>query len=927
MFRPSSESGRRRSWLGQRGAHVTRPIGVALILLVSLAATDQCQPQPRNVGPVPGRIFAKIPEPGADLRMAAIGDELSAGQTNTPQPETPNQFAVEGPTANQTSEVASTELNDLNLQVNLGISNSIDVPTGSAPSPLYGAQPFTQRMLRVEEFGPVPLGPEPSVVPGSAFPSPPDADTGPAAPALDAFLAQYITPTQALPSPFPMRMANTTDLNPWQSKIESFLGRPLNNPPAEGRPPGEDWAHQRYLEFAPEVYFNTAQRGARPNTGLRDSLQLHHYNAGEFGPGGLYHNTVGDSSAFPLFDGTTAGIAVRFHPDFPIQNPRVLWTFDGTLPPKLLQARYGEPIMMRHYNALPIDPAANWGFGLHTITTHEHNGHTPAESDGYTQAFFFPGQFYDYHWPMVLAGHDSLNTAATDPRAGAPNGSGGIDNVPGNWRETMSTHWFHDHMLDFTAQNVYKGNAAMMNYYSALDRGNEAINDGVNLRLPSGTALDWGNRDYDVNLMIADKAWDSAGQLFFNIFNLDGWLGDQMMVNWLWKPYLDVRARRYRFRVLNGSVSRYIRLALVKEVVGPSGEFAAPPGVGATYDLVPFYMIANDGNIMEHAVYFDGNTTVAGYPNRKGILPTQAIAERYDIVVDFAQFAPGTRLYLVNLLEHENGRRPHDEVDIDEVLDGTYAPTIVDGRYVTDPAVGAIMEFRVQPYGGVDSSMNPADYVAGGQKMIQLPEFTQQELEAALHRTFEFKRSSGTDSAPWTIKTDGGSGFNMDPRRLSVSATNGSVEIWHITLDDEGAGVAPGGDGGWSHPVHVHFEEGQIFKRGGLDPPEWEKWARKDVYRIGRMDDSTRSVDIAIRFREFLGTYMEHCHNTQHEDHSMLLRWDVENPGQVRVMPTPMPSWDGVGYVPSYALPTFRAGDVGAATAATADPDFGRLGN
>ena len=82
--------------------------------------------------------------------------------------------------------------------------------------------------------------------------------------------------------------------------------------------------------------------------------------------------------------------------------------------------------------------------------------------------------------------------------------------IRGDWRETMSTHWFHDHMLDFTAQNVYKGNAAMMNFYSALDRGNEAVNDGVNLRFPSGTALPWGNRDYDVNLVIADKAWDAA---------------------------------------------------------------------------------------------------------------------------------------------------------------------------------------------------------------------------------------------------------------------------------------------------------------------------------------------------------------------------------------------------------------------------------
>ena len=68
-------------------------------------------------------------------------------------------------------------------------------------------------------------------------------------------------------------------------------------------------------------------------------------------------------------------------------------------------------------------------------------------------------------------------------------------------------------------------------------------------------------------------------------------------------------------------------------------------------------------------------------------------------------------------------------------------------------------------------------------------------------------------------------------------------------------------------------------------------------------------VEIALRFREFAGTYMEHCHNTQHEDHAMLLRWDVEHPGQVNLMPTPIPSWDGVTYVDTRALPTFRTGD------------------
>jgi hypothetical protein len=117
------------------------------------------------------------------------------------------------------------------------------------------------------------------------------------------------------------------------------------------------------------------------------------------------------------------------------------------------------------------------------------------------------------------------------------------------------------------------------------------------------------------------------------------------------------------------------------------------------------------------------------------------------------------------------------------------------------------------------------------------------------------------------------------------------------------------GGNGWSHPVHVHFEEGVILSRDGKAPPEWEKWARKDVYRIGPDKDSSEEVEMAIRFREFAGTYMEHCHNTQHEDSSMLLRWDIEHPGQFQVMPTPLPGWDGVQYVNSAALPTFRKAD------------------
>src|SRR6185369_12295209 len=329
------------------------------------------------------------------------------------------------------------------------------------------------------------------------------------------------------------------------------------------------------------------------------------------------------------------------------------------------------------------------------------------------------------------------NTTASDPRAAFPCSTGetlwvndatpglktcqnGRINIRGDWRETMSTHWFHDHMLDFTAQNVYKGNAVMMNYYSALDRGNEAINDGVNLRLPSGSALPWGNRDYDVNLVVADKAWDKDGQLWFNPFNTDGFIGDKLLVNWQYDPYLEVRARRYRFRILNGSVSRFFAIALVREVQGNKGEMKGPPGSGVSYTRVPFHMIANDGNVMEHSVPFDGSMDLNGDGNlqdHNAQLPTQGIAERYDIVVDFAQngISPGDKLYFVNVKEHDTGLGSKRNVPLDQILSESYKAVLKTNSDGTqqwinaDPVVGKFLELRVKAYSGTDLSMNPAD--------------------------------------------------------------------------------------------------------------------------------------------------------------------------------------------------------------------------
>lgn len=957
---------------------------------------------------------------------------------------------------------------------NLGACN---VPTDGISSPLFGAQPFTQMMFREESFGTMPM--RPMQMPGCTGPEclqsfePPRDTQG----AYDAYSPQsdaaVIDNLIAEPlHPAPTRMANATDANPWETAIEQTLTGELLpladgmlTSYAEGRPPGEFYAHQRWDEFYPQRELVTAMTGSRTNTGVRDSRQMHEYASTEWGPGGLYHNTVHgiraqtecaaiteqtacESHANPdtnpddlmckweagscsgKFNGTTNGIAIKFHPNMPVQSDQSVWTFDGTLPPKLLIARYSEPILLRHYNALPIKYEANRGFGSHFITTHEHNGHNPAESDGYAEAHFLPGQFYDYHWPMQLAGRD---TVIDDPLSGTPcnpgeemvisvpspamdaagnvcdfgarlaaNTSGdpaacgwraetrqcvnGSIPIPGDSTETMSTHWFHDHMLDHTAQNVYKGNAAMMNYYSSIDRANECADDGINLRFPSGCGMgptSWGNRDYDLNIILATKAWgqdtdtypgdgnaSTEGQLWFNKFNVGGFVGDVMTANLLYKPYQDVRARRYRMRILNGDVSRFMKLAIVVKREDGLGEFPGEePGI--SFDRVPVTLIANDGNIMEHSLPLDGLMDLdndGDLSDHHGILPLQSIAERWDMVVDFADYAPGTKLYLINLLEHENGKKPNREVPLADILAGTY-----DG---CDAAVGKAVEWRVRActkpdgtpasscaaggdavVGQQDMSVDPDMYRPGNANgpggvaatMIPMPTIEVADLEGANHRYFEFGRGAATDSEPVTItpadfsddtpdafpapsnagefgwvrngkgvvhdqldqlkaadlfpdipwgqKVDGGDMLSANLNRVSAAPELGDIEVWHFR----------NGGNGWSHNVHVHFEEGRILTRDGEPPPEWEKWARKDVYRVGPMEESSRELTFAIRFREFGGSYMEHCHNTQHEDHSMLVRWDIENPGQFKPLLTPQPQWNGVTFTESRWTPTASA--------------------
>jgi len=69
-------------------------------------------------------------------------------------------------------------------------------------------------------------------------------------------------------------------------------------------------------------------------------------------------------------------------------------------------------------------------------------------------------------------------------------------------------------------------------------------------------------------------------------------------------------------------------------------------------------------------------------------------------------------------------------------------------------------------------------------------------------------------------------------------------------------------------PIIIQMIQFEI-KDGAL-PPDFEQM-RKDVALLRPMD----SITFSIRLRDWVDEYPMHCHNTVHEDHAMMLLWEV----------------------------------------------------
>jgi FtsP/CotA-like multicopper oxidase with cupredoxin domain len=525
----------------------------------------------------------------------------------------------------------------------------------------------------------------------------------------------------------------------------------------------------------------------------RINHQYFHYDAAADAAGKPCYSANPDNPTYnfapqKFYELTMAPKDILLHPDL---GPSNYWAFNGVVPGPLIQAKYGEPILVRYHNNLPSVKTAQ-AYGIAEMTTHLHNGHTPSESDGNPVNYFNsindpnainPNGFKDQHYPNVLAGF-------TDSTFG----------TGGNPAEALSSLWYHDHHLDFTAQNVYKGMFGCYNLFDKADSG-----DGTGLGLPYGK--------YDVPIFFHDALLDSSCQTVFDLFNLDGILGDRFLANGAIQPYFNVDKCRYRFRLYAPGPSRWWEWSLWD---------------GTNFQ--PFWQISTDGNLLPNAVKVSSVRI--------------AVAERVDIIVDFAEIFKRTgksRLYFVNRAEQVNGRGPTGKT----LTPGT---PVLQVNITGNPATS-------------DNSTDPAKGAIGpiGMPLRVLPDIPSTAAIAKLPtRSWRFERGSGG----WMVN-----GKFFDENVVNASIPRGSEEVWTIQN--------PGGS--WRHPVHIHFEEHRMLTRNGAPVVPATQlngaidYSRRDIINLQTNDE----VRLFMRFRDMKGRYVMHCHNVVHEDHAMMVRWDI----------------------------------------------------
>ncbi len=254
-------------------------------------------------------------------------------------------------------------------------------------------------------------------------------------------------------------------------------------------------------------------------------------------------------------DGLTLRAAARrveIAPGVPVEA----WSpGDGPVGPTI-RVRTGDTARITLENALNEPTILHW-----------HGLRVPEIADGHPRLAIPTGATYQYEFPVI-------------DRAG--------------------TYWYHAHPHHRTGVQAYRGMAGLL-----------VIGDAAE------DALGFPNGEHELPLLIQDRRLAADGTFAYEPAmheQMEGFFGDTAFANGIRLPSQSVETTTYRVRVVNGTTSRILRLAL------SNGQ--------------PFTLIGNDGGLLPAPVTLTQIDMGTG--------------ERVDVLIDFGKVAVGSRVMLMS---------------------------------------------------------------------------------------------------------------------------------------------------------------------------------------------------------------------------------------------------------------------------------------
>lgn len=439
--------------------------------------------------------------------------------------------------------------------------------------------------------------------------------------------------------------------------------------------------------------------------------------------------------------------------------PTQIWKYEGELvvgAPGNLQAmpnsflgptirvRRGQTIRINFTNNLPEATLMHW-----------HGVHTPEAMDAHPRYSVATGESYVYEFTVMN-------------RAG--------------------TYWYHPHPDMRTGTQVYRGLAGL---FIVTDDEEESLG------LPSG--------EFELPIVLQDRMFDANNQLVYQSEAFAGFLGDRILVNGNLVRSIDVASKSYRLRFLNGSNSRFYKLAWS--------------------DGTAMTAIATDGGLLESPV------------QRPYVM--LAPGERVEIIADFKSFPLSWRRRLVSQAFSPMGN-------------------VGGGAALPNGAPFPIVTFRIR--------RRVADNFVLPQTLSTIIHYRLEDaINAANPRALPISFQAGM----WLLN---GRTFEMEDVAPNEIVELNTLEAWDLPNQAGAVKMA--------HPIHVHLVQFQIIERV-MDP---SGAANYEGVRYGYVDNGWKDTvmlmpgeraRILLKFEDFTGKFVYHCHILEHEDMGMMRNFQV----------------------------------------------------